>query len=439
MQIQELYQDYLKVRSVSIDTRKIISGTIFFCLHGQNNGNQYAQEALEKGASKVVMDDLELYNRLEDKSSVFLVKDSLKCLQELAIYHRNQLTIPVIGITGSNGKTTTKELIYSVLSEKFQVFATQGNLNNHIGVPLSILSILPEHEIAVIEMGANHQKEIAFLCTISQPSLGLITNIGKAHLEGFGGIEGIMKGKKELYDYLKENSKQVFIYSGDFRLLKMSEGIENKIYYGVNGNESVSGKVIQEFPYLEIAWKYSPALDYTHLAKTQLTGSYNLPNLLAGISMGKYFNLSPFEIQKGLEKYDPQNNRSQLKSLGSNQFILDYYNANPDSMLGALNNFIHYPSDRKMVILGDMNELGMDSNEEHQKILDFIENMNLKEKILIGPHFYSLRNSTKDFYFFEDTNSAVEFLKNRNPQQFTILIKGSRGIQLEKVLSFFNS
>ncbi len=437
---EELYANYLLYPNICIDTRKIAINTLFFCLKGsQTNGNQYAQEAIRLGASYVVMDDPLLISSIKDKNKVIQVDDCLTALQDLAKLHRSKLKIPIIGITGSNGKTTTKEILKYILSEKYSTFSTEGNLNNHIGVPISILSIRNYHEIGIIEMGANHQKEIEFLCTISQPDFGIITNIGKAHLEGFGGIEGIMKGKKELYDYLSKNEGVAFIYSGDQRLMQMIEALDRKYYYGTHGNEWVTGKVVKEFPEIEVSWKTQdfPLKEYT--AKTHLAGAYNLPNILAGVTIGHYFKIKGEKIAKGIEKYKPHNSRSEIKKIGENIFILDFYNANPDSMREALLNFADFPSKHKMVIIGDMFELGEDSYQEHNTIASLIEGMHFDIKVLIGENFYPLQKNYKNMVFAENLTKAINWFKNETIKNFAILIKGSRGMKMETLMPLFNS
>jgi len=439
MDAQDIYPYYLSYSSICIDTRKIEPGDIFFCLQGnQVNGNAYAGEALEKGASYVVMDQAPENPDTFPMHKVFRVDDSLKTLQELSRIHRQKLKIPVIGITGSNGKTTTKELVKSILSQKYEVFATEGNLNNHIGVPLSLLSIHPHYEMAVIEMGANHQKEIEFLCSLCLPDFGLITNIGKAHLEGFGGIEGVMKGKGELYTHLKEKDGLAFVYTGDPRLMELSGKLDRKLFYGTGTYEFIIGRILSEFPFLKIAWKDSVSEQPEVLAKTNLTGAYNLPNILAGICIGTYFGLGTQEIVAGIEKYKPQNNRSQVKKTGSQDLILDFYNANPDSMKVALENFKNYPHAKKMVLLGDMFELGEDAEWEHRKILELVNSLQLEKKILIGPIFYSLKNDYPNLVFKKDTEEASHLLENQNWKDYAILIKGSRGMKMENLLVFLH-
>lgn len=439
MNAKDIYPYFLSYSSISIDTRKIEPGDIFFCLRGTTNGNLYAEDALKKGASYVVMDDPLLKKKSLPEHKIFMVENSLETLQELSKIHRSTLKIPIIGITGSNGKTTSKEIIRSVLDQRMEVFATSGNLNNHIGVPLSILSIQNHHDIAVIEMGANHQKEIEFLCSLCQPHYGLITNIGKAHLEGFGGIEGVKKGKGELFTFLKEHDGLAFIYSGDERLMDLSNGLERKLFYGVQGSEFTVGKIITEYPYLKISWRNSFGEPLETKVQSHLTGAYNLPNILAAISIGTYFGLSREEIGRGIENYVPENNRSQIMKSCSNELILDFYNANPDSMHLALENFKNYPHHHKWVILGDMFELGEDSQLEHLKIAEFVNSLKLDKKLLIGTQFFQMQSQFPGIVFKETLEQASEWIQNQTRENLAVLLKGSRAMKLENLLVFFNS
>lgn len=419
--MDELYQAYLNATGVCTDTRKITRGCIFFALKGENfNGNKFAKEAISLGASVAVIDEAEFQSK-----NMILVDDVLTSLQELAKHHRNQLSIPVIGLTGSNGKTTTKELIAAVLQTSYNVFATYGNLNNHIGVPLSLLSILPEHEIAIIEMGANHQKEIEFLANLSQPSHGLITNIGKAHLEGFGGPEGVLKGKRELYDNLESNNSIVFLNAADPILNKIRPATEI-IEYG--GDSTISGKILDDKELLHVAVN----IEESQLEiQTNLVGGYNLANILAATCIGHYFNVPRGKIKKGLEQYEPTNNRSQFLNTGRNAVVLDAYNANPSSIEAALRNFANRNDDHKLVILGDMLELGPESDREHHKIVELVEELELAA-ILVGSEF--ARVAQLRFPTFESAQSALTHLSEQPINGHAILIKGSRGIKLETVL-----
>jgi UDP-N-acetylmuramoyl-tripeptide--D-alanyl-D-alanine ligase len=448
-----LYKYYLQYPVISTDTRKITPGCLFFALKGDKfDANTFAAQAIAEGAAYAIIDNLS-YKKDE---RYLLVDDTLNALQDLARYHRRRLTIPVVGLTGTNGKTTTKELINAVLSQKFNTLATQGNLNNHIGVPLTILSIKPEHEIAVIEMGANHQKEIELLCSISQPSHGMITNIGKAHLEGFGGVEGIKKGKGELYDFLagKSESPEVgksgsqkegvaFVNGDDAVLMKMQQdrALKNVILYGTaNKTNSITGKLTENSPYLSIEWINNTSGQACQV-KTQLTGAYNLDNILAAVCIGNYFKLAADEINKGIAGYQPQNNRSQIKQTESNTLICDYYNANPSSMAVAIENISKLKAAKKVLILGDMFELGEESAAEHAAIIQKALDTAVDERIFIGGAFKKqearIKNQEKKATFYETAEDAIEALKAHPIKNSTILIKGSRGMALERLVGLF--
>ncbi|RYD77143.1 MAG: UDP-N-acetylmuramoyl-tripeptide--D-alanyl-D-alanine ligase, partial [Sphingobacteriales bacterium] len=353
-------------------------------------------------------------------------------LQELAKNHRKQLSIPVVGLTGSNGKTTTKELIRAVLAEHFEVFATKGNLNNHIGVPLSILSITEKVEIAVIEMGANHQKEIELLCTIAQPTHGLISNVGMAHLEGFGGFEGVKKGKAELYAYLSENNGYAFLNAANKDLTEMvsKAEVKNVVRYNIAEGGTVQGILKHSDPLIEFDWSFEGK---THEAKANLTGTYNFENILAAISIGCFFKLSPEEINRGLTDYFPTNNRSQLTKTEKNTVICDFYNANPSSMAAAITNLNSLTSPKKIAILGDMFELGDESAEQHQRIIALALKNEIETLIFVGHHFYHAKG---DFNanFFATPAEAAEFIQTQDWKESLILLKGSRGMALEQLL-----
>jgi UDP-N-acetylmuramoyl-tripeptide--D-alanyl-D-alanine ligase len=447
---EQLYSLYLQHPVISTDTRKITPGCIFFALKGDKfDANTFAEQAIAEGAAYAVIDN----PAYQKGGQYLLVEDVLSALQDLARHHRRQLAIPVVGLTGTNGKTTTKELINAVLSQKFNTLATQGNLNNHIGVPLTILSIKPEHEMAVIEMGANHQKEIELLCSISQPSHGMITNIGKAHLEGFGGVEGIKKGKGELYEFLagKSQSPQVqkygtqkegiaFVNGDDPVLMKMQQdrGLKNIILYGTtNKDNAITGSLTENSPYLSIAWANKSSGE-KHEVKTQLTGAYNLDNILASVCIGNYFKLTADEINKGIAGYQPQNNRSQIKQTESNTLICDYYNANPSSMAVAIENINKLTADRKVLILGDMFELGDESTAEHEAIVQKAMDADVVERIFVGHAFESqearARKQDKKVVFYPTAEDAIEALKAHPIKNSTILIKGSRGMALERLV-----
>jgi len=426
---EQLYQHYLDHPVISTDTRKIIPGSIFFALKGENfNANTFAQQAVESGAAYAVIDEGEY--QLDER--YLMVDDVLTALQDLARVHRRHLSIPVIGLTGSNGKTTTKELISAVLSQKFNTLATQGNLNNHIGVPLTVLSITAAHQMAVIEMGANHQKEIELLCSIAQPNYGLITNVGKAHLEGFGGVEGVKKGKGELYDYLEQTDGIAFINHNDKVLMEMQAArqLKNIVFYG-NGQSLISGKLLANAPYLSVSWKNNNTGE-TYRINSQLTGEYNLNNMLAAICIGAYFNLSADEINAGIEGYQPKNNRSQLVQTATNTLVCDYYNANPSSMAVAIDNLGRLEAKHKVLILGDMFELGEDAPAEHRSVIQKALLAKADKRIFVGDIFYQQKADIKaDFY--RTAEEAIAALKAKAIKNSTILIKGSRGMALERL------
>ena len=412
--IRELYKKFVQFPYICTDTRKIVPNSLFFCLKGENfDGNLFVTEALEKGAKYVVTE-----NKLLPKSDVIIVvDDALTTLQKLANHHRNQLTIPIIGITGSNGKTTTKELIAIVLSKKHKTAFTQGNLNNHIGVPLTLLSITKEDEIAVIEMGANHVGEIAELCNIVLPDYGLITNIGKAHLEGFGTVENIIETKTALY----RAARVLFVNAEDEVLREKGEGRKEKVFYGKN--TGISATITAMNPCLEIEL-------FGNKIQTQLTGNYNLPNILAAAAIGRFFYVSTDDICAAISEYLPQNNRSQIIKNKTNTIIADYYNANPTSMKAALENFLQIEASQKMAILGDMLELGENSLSEHQAIIDFCTSKHL-ETFFIGTNFFTLKNG--DAHFFMNVQDYNVYLKKCNIENQMILLKGSRGGHLEDI------
>lgn len=432
--IEKLYAHFQLNPIVCTDTREIKKSSIFFALKGANfNGNEFAEKALENGCSLVVIDE-EKYKKNEN---YFLVEDVLTALQQLANYHRKQLNIPVIGITGSNGKTTTKELIHSVLSKKFNTLATKGNLNNHIGVPLTLLSITNEHEMAIVEMGANHQKEIDMLCNIAEPDYGIITNIGKAHLEGFGGIEGVKKGKGELYRYIENKKGKIFVHADDEVLMEII-GSNDKITYGTKKLYDIVGTMIlndnSEFISFKWATRYNAAkINSSELVNTNLVGVYNYYNLLCAVCLGNYFKVEDEQINNALRNYLPSNNRSQLHKTANNTLILDYYNANPTSMLAAIENFSKLNQSNKMVVLGDMLELGEETDVEHSAILELLNQKNITNVILVGTHFMQAGKNT-DAKIFATSDEAAHYCKEQKFENYTILIKGSRGIKLEKVV-----
>lgn len=434
MTIEQLYEVYRKHPVICTDTRKISKSCLFFALKGDHfNGNEFAQQAIENGAAYAIIDE----TKYAVNERLILVSNVLETLQDLARYHRRQLSIPVIGITGTNGKTTSKELIRSVLSQQFKTFATEGNLNNHIGVPLSILSIKDTCEIAIIEMGANHQKEIGFLCGIAQPTQGLITNVGKAHLEGFGGIEGVKIGKGELYEFIAKTRGTIFINADDQVLKKMSveRGIENIVTYGTGKDNFISALLLTSTPFLDIKWEYKAETSNkkSFRAKSNLPGTYNFNNIVSAICVGSYFKLSPEQINSGISSYHPLNSRSQILKTEHNTIICDYYNANPSSMMVALDNLESMNADSKAMILGDMFELGVEAGKEHQIILDKAMKINSARKILIGEEFYKLK-ADNAAEFFKTVQEAQIALEKKPIMASTILVKGSRGMKLETLL-----
>lgn len=429
MHIQSLYDIYQQYPTISTDTRNIKPKSIFFALKGASfDGNAFADQALSNGARYVVIDDAS-YQRDE---RYLLVNDVLDSLQELARYHRKHLTIPVIGITGTNGKTTSKELLYAVLSQRFQAFATQGNLNNHIGVPLSILSIRPEIEIAIIEMGANHVGEIAFLCSISQPSHGLITNVGKAHLEGFGSFDGVKKAKGELYDYLQDHNGTLFLQGDNDQLVEMvsQRRIDKVVRYGFSSTNDIIGKLLIANPYLAISWKERDK-SAIYEVSTNLTGSYNTENFLAAIAVGLHFEVPEIVINEGISGYVPTNNRSQITKTERNTVVADFYNANASSMSAALDNMKVLSAEHKVVILGDMFELGDDSFVEHAIVIQKAKELSLDRLIFVGKEFYKHRDDEAEY--FESTIDASAAAAGLSDS--FILLKASRGMAFEKLLA----
>jgi UDP-N-acetylmuramoyl-tripeptide--D-alanyl-D-alanine ligase len=422
--VEDLYRLYQKYPSICTDTRRVQKGDLFFALKGENfNGNLFAGQAITNGAAYAIID--EAPSILNDR--MILVENSLEALQALAAHHRNQFSIPFIAITGSNGKTTTKELIHAVLSEKYKTYITEGNLNNHIGIPLTLLKIKNDAEIAIIEMGANHLGEIAGYCIYTRPTHGLITNSGKAHLEGFGSIEGVKKGKGELYDYLRLHDGTVFVMWDYDYLKQMSNGIKNIITYGT-ANADITGIVENSTPYLRVRiTKGQPSGS----VQTRLTGDYNLPNVLAAICLGNYFKVEPEAIKKGIESYEPSNSRSQLIKAGNNTILLDAYNANPSSMKLAIENFARFPGTNKILLLGGMAELGTNSLAEHEDILHQIGSNKWKEVVLVGGDFLKIEHPYKSF---PDSEEAGKWLASRNFKNTAFLVKGSRSMQMEKVI-----
>lgn len=432
LSIEKLHELFIEhEQKITTDTRKIEKGSIFFALKGDNfDANTFAQKAIEAGSGYAVVDNPSYANH----TNILCVNNVLETLQNLAKYHRQSLKIPVIGITGSNGKTTNKELIHAVLSKKYNTYATKGNLNNHIGVPLTLLSIKPSHEMAIVEMGANHQGEIAMLSELSNPDFGLITNIGKAHLEGFGGVEGIKKGKSELFKFIKSKNGKIFINADDKVLEELSNDIE-KITFGLKTEYDVHGKLFANTEYVEFAWNVKNQLvNGNEVVKTQLFGHYNFINTLCAACVGNYFNVSTKDINGALAEYMPEMNRSQVKKTERNTLILDAYNANPSSMQLAISHFINQNFENKLLILGDMLELGIYSKDEHLSILNQLQHHHNIQVILVGEQFFELKSQFSQFNFFFSNVDAEEYIKTKSFSDFAVLIKGSRGIKLEKLV-----
>ena len=424
-----LYARFLAHPQVVTDTRKIVPGSLFFALKGPHfNGNAFAGKALESGAAFAVVDE----SRFATDDRCLLVADVLDTLQHLARHHRRQFGIPVLGITGSNGKTTTKELLWAVMQTAGKTLATEGNLNNHIGVPLTLLRLRPEHHFAIVEMGANHQGEIASYCQIAEPTHGLITNCGKAHLEGFGGVEGIRKGKGELYDYLRQTGGMVFRNADADYLEKMAAGIAEQRTYGTAETADVVGKTAENGTEEMLCFRVASA-GKTGYVNTQLVGNYNLPNALAAIATGTYFGVSLADCAAAIEAYEPQNSRSQLLIRGSNRMILDAYNANPTSMRAAIEAFAKSHAGAGRLWLGAMREMGEDSQKEHRDLVHFIQQWDWKEVILVGTEYAGLEGS---FTRYDTVTEAVSALQSAGPLRGeTLLLKGSRGSKMEDMLA----
>ena len=421
MNIEDIYKIYQQFPAIETDSRKLTKEDIFFALKGPNfNGNQFAKQALELGAAYVVADEP---LSLEDER-IIKVNDVLETLQQLAKYHREQFKVPFIAVTGSNGKTTTKELLHEVLSTTFKTYTTKGNLNNHIGIPLTILKIKPDAEIAVIEMGANHLHEISGYCEYAQPTHGLITNIGKAHIEGFGSVENVKKGKGELFVYLKNHKGTAFVNTDDINVIAESKQTGNIIYYG-SKSENVKGTVVKNDPFIEV--KINDEINI----KTNLVGAYNLSNVLAAFCVGKYFKIDENKIKKAIENYTPSNSRSQLIQKDSNTIILDAYNANPGSMKAAIENFVNMKGNKKILLLGSMMELGDESEKEHEAIVSLIDQNKWYAVVLVGKNFKEIKNS---YIKFDNSLQAGDWFKKEDVKNAQILIKGSRSMQMEKVL-----
>lgn len=426
MNIESIHKLFLKSTGAVIDTRKITINCIFFAIKGERfDANEFTKESIEKGASFAIIDNENYY--IDERT--ILVTDVLQTLQNLAKYHREYLNTTIIALTGSNGKTTTKELINQVLTKKFRTTYTIGNLNNHIGVPLTLLSFSKETDIGIVEMGANHQKEIEFLCNIVKPDYGYITNFGKAHLEGFGGYEGVIIGKSELYQYLKQNNKTAFVNIDDILQDQKTEKINRITFSELNNEADIKFTKVIANPLVEVEF------NNTHVY-SNLIGLYNATNINAAITIGNYFKVSNIDIKSAIENYFPENNRSQLINKNSNEVILDAYNANPSSMQLALENFNQLDSKNKVIIIGDMFELGKESNLEHKKIINYLLTLNNIKCFFIGNFFFSNKIKKTNFYYYNNFDDFISILKPNYFSNNTILIKGSRGIALERTLEY---
>lgn len=428
MEIKDLYEIFLQYPHVTTDTRNIQKGDLFFALKGTNfNGNNFAEQAVADGAAYCILDE----KPATENEKFIVVENALDTLQQLAKYHRETFEIPFIAITGSNGKTTTKELTYSVLSQKYTTYFTQGNLNNHIGIPLTLLSVKKDAEMAIIEMGANHQKEIEGYCKYVKPTIGIITNCGKAHLEGFGGIEGVRKGKGELFDYIRENGGAIFAYDDYDYFHTMSHGISEIHWYGSQNGEVV-GQVVSSDPFLDvkIGIEDEGGID----VKTSLVGSYNLPNVLCATAVGNYFEVSKEQIVKAIESYQPTNSRSQLINYkNDSKVILDAYNANPTSMTLAIENFAKIKGDKKILMLGGMMELGDTSIQEHENILALIRKYAWTSVVLVGGDFGKI--NVAPYLYFPTSQEAKNWLATQDIHNAEILIKGSNSMKMNLIVN----
>ena len=426
MNIQKIHELFLLNNSVSIDTRNIKSNDMFFAINGPNfNGNIFALEAIKKGCSYVVSDELEV-SKLSNK--IVYVEDSVKALQELANYHRRTLNAKIIAITGSNGKTTSKEILLNVLKSKYNTIATKGNLNNHLGVPLTLLSMNKDTEIGIIEMGANHLKEIEALCKIAEPDYGYITNFGNAHLQGFKTIEGVIKGKSELYEYLKSNSKLIFYNSQNNTQSNVIGEYTNSFSYGINANDDCQLTKVKSSDNIQVSYK-------NKTISSKIYGDYNFDNICIAIAIGDFYNIDFEDIKKGVENYLPDNNRSQITTKESNTIILDAYNANPTSMDLAIKSFEKLKHTNKVIIAGDMFELGEESNKYHQQIVNYLESTSNIEIFIVGVNFSKTNHSNK-IKSLVTTDELITDLMKLKIKNSSILIKGSRGMELEKVIKY---
>ncbi|MCG9879210.1 MAG: UDP-N-acetylmuramoyl-tripeptide--D-alanyl-D-alanine ligase [Bacteroidia bacterium] len=423
MTLENIYKLYLNHPTICTDTRKLTEGCLFFALKGDNfNGNLFAKQALEQGAAYVVIDE-----EIEGRDERFiLVQNVLETLQKLATYHREQLNLPLIAIVGSNGKTSTKELVSSVLQQKFSVLSTPGNLNNHIGLPLTLLQLTNTHQIAVIEMGANHEKENAFLCEIAKPSCGIVTNNGKDHLEGFGSIEGVIRSNSELFVYLEKTNGLAFVNGNDAVLMSESAKVKNRKIYQQSAAENIGSDRLILAP-----TQLQPNIVFTYQnqnIQSSLSGDYNFDNILAAISIGKYFGLNPTQIKNGIESYKPKNLRSEWIKKEHNSIFLDAYNANPSSMELSIKNFVAMPGENKILCLGDMFELGKYEAEEHQNMVHFCLNLGLKNVLLVGKAF---AKTEAPYLKFSETQEAANYIKDAKFSNCTFFLKGSRGMKME--------
>jgi UDP-N-acetylmuramoyl-tripeptide--D-alanyl-D-alanine ligase len=423
MTTEQLYAIYKQYPSIQTDTRKIKEDDIFFALKGEHfDGHHFIKEAFENGAAYAVIDD----PACAEFAKTILVPNVLTALQELAGHHRKQFTIPFLAITGSNGKTTTKELVHAVLSNSYKTYTTEGNLNNHIGIPLTLLKIRDDAQVAVVEMGANHPGEIASYCAYTMPTHGLITNCGRAHLEGFGSEEGVRKAKGELFDHIRMHDGTVFIMQDYPYLQEMSQGIPVVITYGTF-NAELEGNIIKNEDLLTVSITKGANIP---TLRTNLVGDYNLPNVLAAVAIGKFFNVADDSIREAIENYKPSNSRSQLVRFGTNKMIMDAYNANPSSMKSAIENFAAMQGDNKILLLGAMAELGDDSVKEHEVLLDIVRNYTWKQVVLVGGDFLHVDHS---YTQFENADTAAHWFRDQQFENTLFLLKGSRSIHMEKI------
>ena len=425
--INDIHKAFCDSTGISTDSRNCQGDAMFVALKGDNfDGNEYIEEVLSKGAKYAITSN----RKLAHLKNVFIVDNTLKTLQELAQFHRKQLSFPIISITGTNGKTTTKELINAVLSEKFKIKATKGNFNNHIGVPLTLLSFTKEMEMGIVEMGANHIGEIELLCSIAEPDFCIITNVGKAHLEGFGSFDGVKKAKGEMYAYAAKNDKLIFINKANTHLQEMAS--QNKLRYEFGLKTDIEVQLKDAAPFVKVAWT-DKQLKKEFITSTNLIGAYNLENINAAIAIGRYFNVSPDAINHAISSYQPTNNRSQFINSENNRIIMDAYNANPSSMAVALDNFNQIHENKKWIILGGMKELGNDSHSEHKKLIKTIDDCEFSKVLLIGDEFSGINGS---YNHFSNNSDCINYIKQNSPKEAYILIKGSRSNRLEELLPY---